>query len=61
MAAPGGPRALAFEPGGMFLYVANQGAGNVSAYSQDAITGALTSLGAQGPANGAFSIAVLRR
>ncbi len=36
-----GPRAVALDPAGKFLYVANQGSGSVSAYTVDAASGAL--------------------
>ena len=45
MTAGTGPAALAIDPGGKFLYVANFTSNNVSAYSINATTGALTAIG----------------
>ncbi len=41
-----GPNAVAVDPAGRFLDVTNQGSNNVSAFSINATTGALTSAGA---------------
>jgi 6-phosphogluconolactonase (cycloisomerase 2 family) len=43
-AAGGGPQSLAFDATGSFLYVANVSDNNLSGYSLDATTGALTPL-----------------
>ncbi len=41
-ATGGFPFALAMDPSGMFLYTANQGSDNISAFTIDSTTGALT-------------------
>jgi 6-phosphogluconolactonase (cycloisomerase 2 family) len=50
VAAGSGPRSVTVDPSGKFAYVANSGfrvgSGNVSAYTINATTGALTSIGA---------------
>lgn len=43
--ADAAPAALAVDPSGKFLYVANSGTNNVSAYTIDPVTGALTNVG----------------
>jgi 6-phosphogluconolactonase len=62
-AARGGPTSVAVDPSGRFAYVANgdlfRGTGNVSMYSINATTGALTSIGTIVTAGaGASSVAV---
>jgi 6-phosphogluconolactonase (cycloisomerase 2 family) len=44
VAAAGNPCSVAVHPSGGFVYVANSGSANVSAYSVDTTTGALTAL-----------------
>jgi len=59
--AGSGPRSLTVEPTGKFIYVANMFVNNVSAYSVNATTGALTSLGAPVPSGSTpFSIVTTR-
>ena len=61
VAAGSGPRSIAVDPTGKFVYVANLGSGSISAYSANATTGALTSLGAPVAAGvNPFSITVAR-
>jgi len=42
------PTSIAIDPSGKFAYVANAGSNNVSMYSIDAATGALTLIGTIG-------------
>ncbi len=46
------PKAIAFDPGGNFAYVANYASKNVSIYAIDRTTGALVSVGSSPPACG---------
>jgi len=64
-AAGAGPRSAAVDPSGKFAYVANQCGdfacivnGNVSAYTIDSSTGALTPISASPFAAGAFALSV---
>jgi len=45
VAAGTGPRSAAVDPSGKFAYVANGGSHNISVYTIEAGTGALTSTG----------------
>ena len=46
MAAGSGPFSVSVDPSGKFAYVANSGSNDVSAYTINATTGALTPIGA---------------
>jgi 6-phosphogluconolactonase (cycloisomerase 2 family) len=54
-----GPRSIAVDPTGKFAYVTNSNDNDVSAYAINAVTGALTSIGADAPAGiGPISVTI---
>jgi 6-phosphogluconolactonase len=50
------PRGIALGPGGKFAFVPNEGDQNVTAFSVDSITGALTLVGSADTGNGASAV-----
>jgi len=54
------PYGLAVDPSGMFVYVANFGTDDVSAFSLDATSGALTEVGTFAAGTGPHGVAVVR-
>lgn len=61
-ATSGSPIALAMEPGGMFLYTANQGSDNISGLSLNVTTGALTPISGSpfGGVTNPFDLTIVR-
>ncbi len=57
-AAGSNPSSVAIDPAGRFVYVANPGSNDLSAYRLDAASGALTILGKVPAGGGANSVAV---
>jgi sugar lactone lactonase YvrE len=60
---PGGrvppqPRSVAVDPSGKFVYVANQNKNNVSGFTIDAVTGALTAITGSPFTTGSFPVSV---